>query len=80
MLAAQAEWRSELWWRFGAAVFGGGGEVVPDFRSLNWNDALPSGGAGLRFTVAKRNHVNLRADYAWGKGSSAVYVSVVEAF
>jgi hypothetical protein len=80
MVAAQAEWRSELWWRFGATVFGGGGEVVPDFERLNWNDALPSGGVGLRFTVAKRNHVNLRADYAWGKGSSALYVSVAEAF
>ena len=80
MIAAQAEWRSELWWRFGGTVFGGGGEVVRDFGTLNWNDALPSGGVGLRFTVAKRNHVNLRADYAWGKDSSALYVSVVEAF
>jgi len=53
---------------------------VRDFGTLNWNDALPSGGVGLRFTVAKRNHVNLRADYAWGKDSSALYVSVVEAF
>ena len=80
MIAAQAEWRSELWWRFGGTVFGGGGEEVRDFGTLNWNDALPSGGVGLRFTVAKRNHVNLRADYAWGKDSSALYVSVVEAF
>jgi len=80
MIAAQAEWRSELWWRFGGTVFAGGGEVVPDFGALNWNDALPGGGVGLRFTVAKRNHVNLRADYAWGKDSSAFYVSVLEAF
>ena len=53
---------------------------MPDFGALNWNDALPGGGVGLRFTVAKRNHVNLRADYAWGKDSSAFYVSVLEAF
>ncbi len=80
MLAAQAEWRSELWWRFGGVAFAGAGEVVPDFAALNWNDALPGGGVGLRFTVARRNHVNLRADYAWGKDSSALYLSVVEAF
>ena len=80
MIAAQAEWRSEIWWRFGGTVFVGGGEVVPDFGALNWNDALPGGGVGLRFTVAKRNHVNLRVDYAWGKDSSALYISVVEAF
>jgi outer membrane protein assembly factor BamA len=80
MIAAQAEWRSELWWRFGGTGFAGAGEAVPDFGALNWNDALPGGGVGLRFTVAKRNHVNLRADYAWGKDSSALYISVVEAF
>ena len=80
MIAGQAEWRSELWWRFGGTVFAGAGEAVPDFGALNWDDALPGGGVGLRFTVAKRNHVNLRADYAWGKDSSALYISVVEAF
>ena len=38
------------------------------------------GGVGLRFTLAKRNHVNLRIDYAWGKSSTALYVGVAEAF
>ena len=42
--------------------------------------ALPGGGVGLRFTLARRNHVNLRVDYAWGKNSTALYVGVAEAF
>jgi hypothetical protein len=80
MVAAQIEWRSELWRRFGAVAFLGGGEVAPDFGSLNLKQTVPGGGIGLRFTLASRNHVNLRADYAWGKDSSALYVGVVEAF
>lgn len=80
MLAAQAEWRSELWWRFGAVAFAGVGEVSPDFTTFTFKDVLPGSGVGLRFTLAKRNHVNLRVDYAWGKNSSALYVGVAEAF
>jgi Omp85 superfamily domain len=80
MLAAQAEWRSALWWRLGATAFFGEGLVAPDFGSLTWDGLLPGGGVGLRFTVATQNHVNLRVDYAWGKNSSALYMGVVEAF
>lgn len=80
MIAAQAEWRSELWWRFGSAVFIGGGQVAPDFGSFTSKDTLPGGGVGLRFLLAKRNHVNLRVDYAWGRRSNALYIGVAEAF
>lgn len=80
MVAAQAEWRSEIWWRFGGVLFAGVGEVAPEFGQLSWKGLLPGGGAGLRFLLAKRNHVNLRVDYAWGKKSSALYMSVAEAF
>ena len=80
MIAAQAEWRREIWWRFGGVLFAGVGEVSPEFSRVSWNDLLPSGGVGVRLTLAKQNHVNLRVDYAWGKKSSALYVSVAEAF
>lgn len=80
LLAAQAEWRSELWWRFGATAFFGEGAVAPGLGSFTWDSLLPGGGLGLRFTLAQRNHVNLRADYAWGKDSTALYVGVIEAF
>jgi len=80
MLAGQVEWRSELWWRFGAAAFIGGGEVAPDFDRFTLKKILPGGGVGLRFTLATQNHVNLRIDYAWGKNSSALYMGIIEAF
>lgn len=80
MIAGQVEYRAEVWRRVGATAFIGGGEVAPTFARLTWQDALPGGGLGLRYTLAKRNHVNLRADYAWGQSSHALYISVGEAF
>lgn len=80
MFATQAEWRTELWWRLGAAVFAGVGEVAPDVRSFTSRNLMPGAGAGLRFALAKRSHLNLRVDYAWGRDSRALYLSVGEAF
>lgn len=79
-LASQVEWRTEIWWRFGAVVFAGTGEVAPMLTDLTASKLLPSVGTGLRFVLAPRNHVNLRVDYAWGKSSTALYLSVAEAF
>lgn len=78
MLVGQAEYRRELFWRLGAVAFAGAGAVGSDFG--NFGDAQPGGGFGLRFVLAKKNHINLRADYAWGNNSHASYVSIGEAF
>jgi hypothetical protein len=80
MLTAQAEYRLELWKRIGMVAFGGAGEVAESFGKFTDDSVLPSGGAGLRYRLTKENHVNLRADYAWGKGNSALYISIAEAF
>lgn len=80
MLAAQAEYRREVWKRFGAVGFFGVGEVAPTFGNFRYDKLLPGGGLGVRFRLTKKNHVNLRVDYAWGKGSSALYIGVGEAF
>jgi hypothetical protein len=61
-------------------AFGGAGEVAESFGKFTDDSVLPSGGAGLRYRLTKENHVNLRADYAWGKGNSALYISIAEAF
>jgi len=80
MVATQAEYR---WWfhrRWGATAFVGVGEVAPSFGDLDTDRLLPAGGIGLRWQVSKRERLGLRVDYAWGKDSSAFYVSVGEAF
>ena len=78
MIVGQAEYRRELFWRLGAVAFAGAGAVGKTFG--NFGDTEPGGGFGLRLTVAKRYHTNLRFDYAWGDNSRASYVSLGEAF
>ncbi|MEZ2346986.1 BamA/TamA family outer membrane protein [Terriglobus sp. RCC_193] len=80
MLVGQMEFRRELFWRIGATAFAGAGAVAHDWGGFSNSQAEPGGGLGLRFILAKRNHINLRMDYAWGDSSHAAYVSLGEAF
>jgi hypothetical protein len=58
----------------------GAGEVADKFSDFDTESILPGGGIGLRFTLAKQDHINLRIDYAWGKNSTALYIGIMEAF
>lgn len=80
MLVGQMEFRRDLFWRIGATAFAGAGAVAHNWGGFGDSKAEPGGGFGLRFILAKRNHINLRADYAWGDSSHAAYVSLGEAF
>ena len=80
MLVGQAEYRLDLPWRFGLVGFFGAGEVARKWEDFNTENILPGGGLGLRFLLAKMNHINVRVDYAWGKGSQTWYVGLGEAF
>jgi len=80
LLALQGEYRLPLFWRFGAAGFVGFGQVAPDISEFGFDRFWVSGGAGLRFLLAKREGLNIRADFAIGQGSSGFYLSLGEAF
>jgi len=80
MVVGQAEYRRDLFWRLGAVAFAGAGAVAHTWTDFGDTEAEPGGGFGLRFVLAKRNHINLRADYAWGNNSRASYISLGEAF
>src|SRR5271170_3300331 len=81
MIATQVEYRVSLPKKLGLAVFGGIGEVVPGGKEIfRINNFLPSIGGGPRFELSKKNHVNLRADFAKGKDSWTWSMGVGEAF
>jgi hypothetical protein len=72
--------RQHLFGRFGAVAFAGVGESMPSLTAFGDGKFLPAAGVGVRFQPSKQTPVNLRVDYAWGKNSHALYVSVGEAF
>ncbi len=79
--ATQAEIRHRLGsGRFGVAAFAGVGGIAPNWGAIGESKVLPAVGAGLRWQASKETPINLRIDFAVGKDSNALYVSVGEAF
>ena len=80
LLVLQSEWRFPLVWRLGGAVFGGLGQVSD--KPLGWSLAniRYNFGGGIRLTIDKAQHINIRADYGIGYKSSGFYLTIGEAF
>jgi hypothetical protein len=80
LVAAQAEYRVPLWWRFGAVGFTGAGAVAPDLAAFDRDAVRLSYGGGLRFAINRAQRLNFRADFGMGSDGSRLHVSVGEAF
>lgn len=81
MWATQLEYRLTLRGGFGLAGFGGIGEAIPGSgQRLRMSYFLPSVGGGPRYQLNKKYHLNVRADFARGRGSWTWSVGVGEAF
>jgi outer membrane protein assembly factor BamA len=80
-LIVQGEYRFPVYKRFGAVLFGGGGNVSHTMTDYAINDLKFSYGAGLRFALDKKEKLNLRVDYGVGEGkNSGFYLQLGEAF
>ena len=80
MFATQAEYRRELKGRFGVVAFGGLGGIANRWNAFRSDELLPAAGAGLRFTLDKKNHINYRVDFAVGRGGHTLSIGIGEAF
>lgn len=77
----QTEYRFPLFWRLGAVVFGGIGNVSSHFEDSDFNYLKYSYGGGLRIALNKAERLNLRLDYGIGRGSNnGFYFQLGEAF
>jgi hemolysin activation/secretion protein len=76
----QIEYRFPVWWRFGMVVFGGVGDVYSNPSDITFQNLKYSVGAGIRFSVNRRERLSFRFDYGFGNRSSAFYIMVAEAF
>jgi Omp85 superfamily domain len=80
MFATQMEYRLELLPRIGVVAFAGVGGVAPEISKFRGDELLPAGGGGFRLTVAKKNHINLRFDFGFGRLGHTFSMGVSEAF
>lgn len=80
MFATQAEYRRELKGRFGMVAFGGIGGVARRWNAFRTDELLPAAGAGLRFTLDKKNHINYRIDLGVGREGRTLSIGIGEAF
>ena len=77
-VGAQVELRQRVWRRNGVVVWAGAGNVFHDFDKFKTKQTLPTFGIGYRWEF--KNRVNVRLDYGIGKGESAFYFNINEAF
>lgn len=81
MLAARVEYRhTPVFWRFGYALFVGGGRVGPDFGNFDLGSAHLSAGAGIRFQIIPSEQVVVRWDFAVGTRTTGTHLDFGEAF
>ncbi|MBV9958246.1 MAG: BamA/TamA family outer membrane protein [Acidobacteria bacterium] len=80
MFAAQAEYRIDWRKRLGFVGFAGVGGVARNWSDFRMDGLLPGGGAGLRFKLDKKNHINYRVDIAFGREGRTLSIGVGEAF
>jgi len=80
LLALQAEYRYTVCQRFGLVAFGGVGEVGDKFSNFQLEEFKYSYGGGMRFTLNRKERLNIRFDYGRGNGVSNFYINLAEAF
>jgi outer membrane protein assembly factor BamA len=81
MMAFQLEFRwVPVFWRLGLAAFAGLGDVADTVGHFDLGSLKYSYGLGLRFVVDPRQRLHLRLDFGFGKGTSGLYFTAVEAF
>ncbi|MCH1575902.1 MAG: outer membrane protein assembly factor [Flavobacteriales bacterium] len=83
LIAGQVEYRIlpfSFSKRIGASVFMAAGQVYGEDRSFQWQQFLPTGGAGLRILIFPDKDIYTRIDVAFTSEGSGVYFHIGEAF
>ncbi|WP_250631607.1 BamA/TamA family outer membrane protein [Rhodoflexus caldus] len=76
----QVEYRRHLFWRIGAVAFAGIGDVFKTPSDVNLQTLKYSYGGGLRLALNRKEQLNLRLDYGFGRHNQGLYFSIAEAF
>jgi outer membrane protein assembly factor BamA len=80
MIFFQMEYRLPVWKRWGLAGFAGFGDVADRFSNFRVKDFKYSLGFGIRFLLLRKENLNIRLDFGFGRNTSGFYLTVEEAF
>lgn len=80
LMAVQAEYRWQALKRWGLVGFAGFGSINKSFQAIRFDKVLPNFRGGLRFKINRKENVNVRVDYGFGKGQQNLYFFSAEAF
>jgi len=83
LVAGQIEYRIlpfEFSKRWGASVFLAAGQVYGDEYGFNWDQFLPTGGAGIRYLIFPEKDIYTRIDVSFTEEGRGVYFFIGEAF
>ena len=83
LVAGQVEYRIlpfEFSKRWGASVFLAAGQVYGDENGFNWDQFLPTGGAGIRYLIFPEKDIYTRIDVSFTEEGRGVYFFIGEAF
>ena len=81
MILVQAEYRIvPVWWRFGAVLFAGVGDVAAELGDFVLSDMKYSLGGGIRVVLNRQERIALRLDFGFGEDTSGFYITLGEAF
>jgi hypothetical protein len=83
LVAGQVEYRIlpfEFSERWGASVFLAAGQVYGDEYGFNWDQFLPTGGAGIRYLIFPEKDIYTRIDVSFTEEGRGVYFFIGEAF
>ncbi|MDW7693361.1 BamA/TamA family outer membrane protein [Flammeovirgaceae bacterium SG7u.111] len=80
MVAMQAEYRWNFHKKLGAVGFFGLATVFNGINSEDDGKILPGAGAGFRYMIFPKNHMNVGIDIAVGNGDWGTYFKIGEAF
>ncbi len=79
-LSFALEYRFPISGRFGGVAFGSSGTVAGDFSGLFTSRYRNAFGAGLRYTINKKDGIRIRVDYGMSEEGGNLYFTVREAF
>jgi len=73
---AEAELRWQFWKRVSVVGFAGAGKAWSDIQGIERDRSVVTGGAGLRYEIARKYGIHAGLDVAWGPDDTALYIQV----